>query len=1335
MSFKKSFFCNPLVILLTVIISTESGIAEPEAANDTYQLFEDSTLKTGSGPLVELYFDSETISGFIENDWAILDRIENQNGDAEDYPTDGSGREWLDPEFDIDSSNVGPWFVAPLPIQSGTIDAFPGLDDELFGIDEAANGENLITTYLFRNSFTLDETEAQSTDWELSYLADDGIIVYINGTEVFRSAAIPAGQITAQTPADAGANDESSYSNAVIDLEGLLFEGNNSIAVELHQAGVESSDIGLDLNITPAANQGGAGSFSYIDDAFPEPFSTSAPNNATGDIENGAGFESTNAAHVRVGGGWFFGQVTSSGAWRQTLSVALDTEVKISFRYRLIVSENYEDDEYGAVVFAVDGNFIGDGGDEIDRLTGDGQSDTGWRTFSTEVSLSSGNHNIDFGVYNNKANSGNELTDVWFDDILIEYVGAGSSAGVLENDEIGEGQVTAEIASNPSHGTVEMNADGSFTYFPEEDFFGMDQFTYTVRDDSGVSPAAEVNLEVISVNDLPVIQDRTFSVTEDERLLVSIDSGLGVDSSDVENQELTFTVESAPSNGNVEINLDGSFEYVPNLNFEGTDRFTYVALDGEDSSVPSEVEIEVISVNDPPEVVDDTYSVIENNSLVVSQSGISLPETVLFEDFENEFNFAFTGNVDIEPVGEYASIDGFEGNFLRNLTSGNPADATTITINDLPPHDRLSIGFVLAIIDSWDGDAGGGDFFTIRIDGENVFSHTFNSQADGSQSYVAPQGVELARSIDLGFSSGPQSFDSAYDLSKEPSLRNIAHSGDSVTIEIFASGANWEGGDDESWAIDNFEVRSYQSAQIDLISEGSVWLYLDDGSDQGRDWIDEDYDDSDWESGAGKFGYGDDNEATLINFGDDEDDKYVTTYFRHWFEVEDSQRYEGLLIGLLRDDGAAVYINGTEVARSNLEDGAGAQDYAIDFAGGDDENNFFEFPVDASVLMPGENLIAVEVHQNSGSSSDLGFDLRFTGTLSRASAILGNDIDVDTESLQVSLLSPPDNGKLQLQSDGSFTYVPNVNFEGNDSFEYAVSDGEFEDSGKVFITVEPGPNDLPIVTGEEYQVKEDMSLIVDAGSGVLENDYDPDGVEITAALASSPENGSVELSEDGSFTYSPDQNFYGVDQFTYYVADAFGKAPPAVVIINVEQVNDAPIAIDDNYLTAPDTELEVVAGGLLANDIDPDGDGLQSEILTEPESGIINFEGNGSFSYVPIPGFSGQVSFTYRVTDGEIFSASAEVTIDINASPETKVSRYVVYEDGVLSRTTEFGVLARSSDLEGDALFANLVQSTSHGSLSLLPDGSFTYTPDTDFSGLDIFTYSVSDGYQESSPV
>ena len=1332
-------FLSSLVIVFIIIVPKESAIAEPEAVNDTYELFEDIPFKVSTGPLAELNFDEESIAGFIEDDWAILDRIENQNGDAEDYPTDGSGREWLDPEFDIDSSNVGPWFLAPSPIQSGEIDAFPGLDDELFGIDEAANGENLITTYLFRNSFTVNATEAEISSWELSYLVDDGAVVYINGIEVHRSAAIPEGELTTLTSAVAGANNENVYETAAVDLSGILAEGNNSIAVELHQAGVESSDVGFDLNIAPRAD-GGAISYSFIDDPFDAPFETSAPNNASGNLEQGSGFEDSTAANIRVGGGARFQTTISSGSLRLPITLANPATLEISFRYRLLMIGGYESEEYSSVILAVGDNFVGTGtNDDIFRMygpDGDGDEDSGWRTFSAEVSLPSGTHNLDFGVYNNASTTSGEVTDVWFDDILIEYEGGGSGGGVLENDTVEAGQVTAAIFSNPFHGTVEMNADGSFTYVPEEDFFGVDSFTYTVTDDTGTSSEATVTLNVASVNDLPKVTDRSFSMNEDDQLVVNVELGLSMDSSDAENQDLDFAVESAPSNGTVEINLDGSFEYVPNPNFEGTDSFTYVALDGEDSSVPSEVKVEIIPVNDPPEVVDDTYSVIENNSLVVSQSGISLPESVLSENFDAEVNFAFTGNVEIEPVGEFASINGFEGSFLRNLTSGNPADATTITINDLPPHDRLSIGFVLAIIDSWDGDLAGGDSFSVTVDGEPVFSHTFNNSGpNGQQSYVPSQEIELARSVDLGFSSGPQSLDSAYDLRKEPSLSNIPHSDDSVTIEIYASGANWEGGDDESWAIDNFEVRSYQSAQFNLISQGSVWLYLDDGSDQGLDWIDEDYDDSDWESGTGKFGYGDDNESTLISFGDDDNDKYVTTYFRHSFEVEDTQRFEELLIGLLRDDGAAVYINGTEVARSNLENGAGFQDFAPDFAGGDDENNYFEFPVDPSVLVPGENLIAVEVHQNSGSSSDLGFDLRLVGTLSRASAILGNDIDVDTDSLQVSLLSPPDNGKLQLQSDGSFTYVPNVNFEGSDSFEYRVTDGEFEDSGKVFITVDPGPNDLPIVEGEEYEANEDTPLIIDVGSGVLENDYDPDGVEITAVIASSPENGTVELSDDGSFTYSPDENYYGKDQFTYHVADAFGKAPPAVVVINVIQVNDAPIANDDHYLTAPGTELGVNVQGLLTNDIDPDGDTLQSEILTEPESGTINFQGNGNFTYVPIPEFSGQVSFTYRVTDGEISSDPAIVTIDINASPVAKVNRYVVYEDGVLSRTEEFGVIARSSDPEGDPLSANVVQAPIHGSLSLMSDGSFTYTPDLDFSGLDFFTYSVSDGYQESSPV
>ena len=392
-------FLSSLVILFIIIVPKESAIAEPEAVNDIYELLEDIPFKVSTGPLAELNFDAESIAGFIEDDWAILDRIENQNGDAEDYPTDGSGREWLDPEFDIDSSNVGPWFLAPSPIQSGAIDAFPGLDDELFGIDEAANGENLITTYLFRNSFNLNATEAEISSWELSYLVDDGVVVYINGREVHRSAAIPEGEITTLTSAVAGANNENVYETAAVDLSGLLVEGNNSIAVELHQAGVESSDVGFDLNIAPRAD-GDAISYSFIDDPFDAPFETSAPNNAAGNLDQGSGFEDSTAARIRVGGGARFQTTISSGSLRLPITLVNPATIEISFRYRLLMIGGYESEEYSSIILAVGDNFVGiDGDDDIFRMygpDGDGNEDSGWRTFSAEVSLPSGTHNIGF---------------------------------------------------------------------------------------------------------------------------------------------------------------------------------------------------------------------------------------------------------------------------------------------------------------------------------------------------------------------------------------------------------------------------------------------------------------------------------------------------------------------------------------------------------------------------------------------------------------------------------------------------------------------------------------------------------------------------------------------------------------------------------------------------------------------------------------------------------------------------------------------------------------------------------------------------------------------------
>src|SRR5437763_337482 len=106
-------------------------------------------------------------------------------------------------------------------------------------------------------------------------------------------------------------------------------------------------------------------------------------------------------------------------------------------------------------------------------------------------------------------------------------------------------------------------------------------------------------------------------------------------------------------------------------------------------------------------------------------------------------------------------------------------------------------------------------------------------------------------------------------------------------------------------------------AQTTLVSTGAVWKYLDDGSDQGTVWQGLLFDDSGWAAGAAQFGYGDGDEATIVN-GGPPDSRFITTYFRHAFMLTNASDYSSLTVRLLRDAGGVVYLNGTEVFRSNL---------------------------------------------------------------------------------------------------------------------------------------------------------------------------------------------------------------------------------------------------------------------------------------------------------------------------------------------------------------------------------------------------------------------------------
>lgn len=162
-----------------------------------------------------------------------------------------------------------------------------------------------------------------------------------------------------------------------------------------------------------------------------------------------------------------------------------------------------------------------------------------------------------------------------------------------------------------------------------------------------------------------------------------------------------------------------------------------------------------------------------------------------------------------------------------------------------------------------------------------------------------------------------------------------------------------------------------------LVPAESTWKYLDDGSDQGASWRQPEFDDAHWASGPAQLGYGDDDEKTVISYGPDSAKKYTTSYFRHAFSVSDPAQYVYAQILLLRDDGAVVYLNGAEIARDSMPPGQiNASTFASSTAGGAQEDAFVQHRIDPSLLRNGLNLIAVEVHQNSLTSSDVSFDLQ-----------------------------------------------------------------------------------------------------------------------------------------------------------------------------------------------------------------------------------------------------------------------------------------------------------------------------------------------------------------------
>ena len=236
------------------------------------------------------------------------------------------------------------------------------------------------------------------------------------------------------------------------------------------------------------------------------------------------------------------------------------------------------------------------------------------------------------------------------------------------------------------------------------------------------------------------------------------------------------------------------------------------------------------------------------------------------------------------------------------------------------------------------------------------------------------------------------------------------------------------------------------------------------------------------------------------------------------------------------------------------------------------------------------------------------------------------------------------------------------------------------------------------------------------------------------------------LNPNGSFTYTPTANFNGTDTFTYKVSDDTGgfhvhglpgfltnsgHTDTAKVTITVTPVNDAPVARDDSYSTAEDHPLIVADPSVLANDTDVDNTTRTAVLATGPAHGTLALNASGSFTYTPTANFNGTDSFTYRASDGATDSSPATVNITVtpvNDAPVANDDAATTVEDTPVT----INVLTNDTDIDSNVLTPQLVSQPAKGTLSATSTG-WTYTPNTDSSGTDGFTYKVSDGTTTSN--
>ncbi|MEM9782755.1 MAG: Ig-like domain-containing protein [Pseudomonadota bacterium] len=975
--------------------------------------------------------------------------------------------------------------------------------------------------------------------------------------------------------------------------------------------------------------------------------------------------------------------------------------------------------------------------------------------------------------------------------------------GLIENDSDPDGDTLGiEVDTDPLNGVLELLAapdTGAFRYTPNPGFTGTDSFTYLLSDGNGGIDVAQVDIEVLPVvNTAPTAVNDVFSVDEGETLTIAAPGILGNDI-DAEDAVDTLTAEIAVGNGvnpggTLVLNDDGSFSFTANQLdpgvIGGVVTYQYTVTDPGGLSDQGSIRFEVDAVNEAPVAGDDSYVTPFETALVVPATGVP---GILDNDSDPDgdaLSFIFNstpqnGDFTPDPDGNgftFIPDPGFSGTTtffyaLRDPLGLGDIGQITITVGDPPNQPPVAGDDVYSVALNGDltvANAGGVGQNDSDPDGDGLSFTLLQDVSNGMLQFGNQGGFQY--SPDFGFS-GVDSF--TYSVSDGrggvdqatvtinvdiPNRAPVAVddefavvSGGTLTIDAPGLLANDTDADGDTLQISSFGGAANGLA---LVGAAGGFTYTPDvgfvGVDSFRYFI------RDGNGGT------DEGLATVVVGAANRDPQGTDDAFTTEQDTVLTIDAPGLLANDSDPDGDALQVDAFgDPGNGTVDVGAdGGFTYTPDpgFTGidsftydlGDGEGGSDQVLVTVTVTAPNLDPVA---------DDEIFAILQGAVLTVAAPGVLEGDIDPEGDPLTAELGTGPTNGTIDFAASGAFSYAPDADFIGTDSFTYLVRDGRGGvDEATVTISVELPPNRAPVATDDAFSVTAGETLVI-AAPGLLVNDSDPDGDPLQArAGTQAPVNGTLDIAADGSLEYTPDPGFVGVETFDYVVADGSGGEDIGTVTVEVRPVVGAVDAVDD---TLTILESEMVAGvNLLDNDLfTPGGDveitgfsvGGDADAFREL-SLVTSGAQVGALSVDPGPTFTGTVFVDYTLTDVTGTTDSARLSLTVNADPDAPLPEddvFVIGADEVLDASLfvdngngadtdpngdpfgvtgyDDGTIALGLPGSGGAI-GSTVTLASGAELSIQNDGSIRYDPNGAFDDLafgesatDSFEYFVTD--------